>query len=96
MHIHGRPHTHTHTHTRWVEAAREGRLAIHGLFRYLWRDNHVPITEVDVSTRQLRTNMSFGSSGVTNDSFWYVHHVSDQSESARVRTFCPACTLRHT
>ena len=59
---------------RWVTAAEEGRLFIHGFFKYLWRDHFAPITKVDVANRRLSTNASIGStSGVTNDSFYYAY-----------------------
>jgi len=62
--------------TRWVTAAEEGRLFIHGFFKYLWRDHFAPITKVDVTNRQLSTNVSIGSvSGITNDSFYYAYGI---------------------
>jgi hypothetical protein len=61
---------------RWVTAAEEGRLFIHGFFKYLWRDHFAPITKVDVANRQLSTNISIGStSGITNDSFYYAYGI---------------------
>ena len=58
---------------RWVEAAKEGRLLIHGFFKYLWKDAFQKITGVDVANRQLSTNASNGigsAYGITNDSFY--------------------------
>lgn len=45
---------------RWVAAAEEGRLFLHGFFKFLWSDHKTPITKVDVETRQLITNVSIG------------------------------------
>ncbi len=68
--------------TRWVAAAREGRLFIHGFFKFMWKDYFSPITNVDTSTRQLTANLSIGGAyGITNDSFYYAYGLAEELDT---------------
>eukprot|EP01048_Picozoa_sp_COSAG05_P024677 COSAG05_NODE_5916_length_1060_cov_1.047867_1_plen_338_part_01 len=68
---------------RWVQAANEGRLFIHGFFKYMWKDYFATITEVDVATRQLTANTSIGGTyGITNDSFYYAYGMHEELDNA--------------
>lgn len=48
---------------RWVVAAAEGRLHVHGFFRYLWRDSRVAITRIVPAQRLMSANVSINPYG---------------------------------
>ena len=74
--------TDTDRPARWVTAAREGRLFIHGFFKYMWKDYFAPITSVDTVSRQLSTNLSIGGTyGITNDSFYYAYGLAEELDA---------------
>ena len=74
--------TDTDRPARWVAAAQEGRLFIHGFFKYMWRDYFASITNVDTSTRQLSANLSIGGTyGITNDSFYYAYGLAEELDT---------------
>jgi hypothetical protein len=66
---------------RWVKAAAENRLFIHGLYKYLWHDFHTPITGVDPVKRLLSSNVSISPYGITNDSFWYAYGLIEELDN---------------
>eukprot|EP01043_Picozoa_sp_COSAG02_P042225 COSAG02_NODE_3571_length_6533_cov_8.215981_4_plen_779_part_00 len=71
--------TDTDRPARWVAAAREGRLFIHGFFKFMWKDYFAPIINVDTSARQLTANLSIGGTyGITNDSFYYAYGMVEE------------------
>lgn len=76
---------------RWVNAAREGRLFLHGFFASLWSDSRGMITDVDVATRQLRSNTSYETfpfvewsqqnGGVNNQSKYYAYGMHEELDA---------------
>ena len=67
---------------RWVQAAKEGRLFIHGFFKYMWKDYFATITSVDVASRRLTSNTSIGGVfGLTNDSYYYAYGMHEELDS---------------
>jgi hypothetical protein len=60
---------------RWVDAAREGRVFLHGFFAALWEDSRGQIQEVDVANRQLRSTVvdPQQTGGVNNESVFYAY-----------------------
>ena len=65
---------------RWGKAASDGRLFVHGFFRFLWRDARVQIREVDAAARTLSTGgapINKGA-GVTNGSLWYAYNLLEE------------------
>ena len=67
---------------RWVKAANEGRLFIHGFFKYMWKDHFATITSIDVGSRRMISNTSIGGSyGLTNDSYYYAYGMHEELDS---------------
>ena len=67
---------------RWVDAAREGRLFVHGFFKYMWKDHFASIASVDVANRRMSSNGSIGGAyGVTNDSFYYAYGMREELDA---------------
>jgi hypothetical protein len=65
--------------SRWAAAASEGRLAIHGFFKYLWRDARATIRKIDVTKRELSTGgPTISSSGVTDGGLWYAYNLEEE------------------
>ena len=65
--------------SRWAKAATEGRLFIHGFFKYLWRDARATIRKIDVAKRELSTGgPTISSSGVTDGGLWYAYNLEEE------------------
>eukprot|EP00040_Diaphanoeca_grandis_P021387 m.113965 g.113965 ORF g.113965 m.113965 type:complete len:785 (-) comp28313_c0_seq1:281-2635(-) len=64
---------------RWAQAAEEGRLYLHGFFRYLWRDHYTAISHVDPTTRTLSSNSAMNAGdGVTDGGLWYAYNLKEE------------------
>lgn len=65
---------------RWVNAAKEHRLFLHGFFVSLWEDSRGQIQEVDVASRRLRSTVSNPQQdgGVNNESVFYAYGMYEE------------------
>ena len=69
--------------TRWVKAAAEGRLFLHGFFTALWEDSRGQIQNVDVAARRLRSTVTNPQQmgGVNNESVWYAYGMHEELDT---------------
>ena len=65
---------------RWVTAAQEGRLFLHGFFAALWEDSRGQIQQVDVANRQLLSTVTNPqqTGGVNTDSIFYAYGMHEE------------------
>lgn len=68
---------------RWVDAAKEGRLFLHGFFVALWKDSRGQIQHVDVANRQLRSTVTNPqqTGGVNNESIIYAYGMYEELDT---------------